>query len=546
MVGKRLALLIANAEYQHDELRKLNARKEDLRALQTLLSRQDIGGYQTQVLVEGTKGAIERAIDRMLAKGEREDTVLIFFAGHGLKHENGKLYFAAIDTEPEYLGGTAVSSGWLMEQMQNSRVGRQIVMLDCCFGGAFARGNVWRGGDRIESGKALEVPDLQLEGRGQVVITSADAMQFALEGGALNGHPPASHFVRALTEGLETGEADRSPQDGLITIEELVNYLVGKLKILGSPQRPSKWTFGSIGGDLPFAYNPRAKAAVGSGYPSTLPVDWLEQGARYFKAGDYAKALALYQKAADVGSRDAMNNLGVLYRDALGVAQNYAKARGYFEKAADAGNRDAMSNLGWMFWDGLSATQDTFWKRIFKPRVRDYGKAREWFEKAAEEGQRDAMENLASMYQSGEGVAQDYAKACEWYQKAADAGGPEAMHNLGLLYESGKGVAQDYDKARRWYEKAAGAGQKDAMMALAKLYVEGRGVAEDFTKALEWLQKAAGAGQTDAMFFLGVLYDNGQKGVIAQDYAKAREWYQKATDAGHTKAKQALSRFHAK
>jgi Caspase domain/Trypsin-like peptidase domain len=255
MPGKRIALLIANAEYQHDKLRKLITPQDDVQALKVLLTRPDIGGYQAQVLIDADKRSMERAIDRMLSMGEREDTVLIFFAGHGLKHENGKLYFAAIDTEPEFLGGTAVSAGWLTEQMQNSRVGYQIVLLDCCFGGAFARGNVWRGA-QMESGKALEVPDLELEGRGQVIITSADAMQFALEGGALDGKPPASHFVRALTEGLATGEADCNPRDGRITVDELASYLVRKMKILGSSQRPTKWTFGAVDGDLLFALNP--------------------------------------------------------------------------------------------------------------------------------------------------------------------------------------------------------------------------------------------------------------------------------------------------
>jgi hypothetical protein len=98
MAGKRRALLVANAEYNQAELRKLNTPQNDLRSLETLPARPDIGGYQGQVLIDSTKGTMERAIDRMLANGEREDTVLIFFAGHGLKHENGKLYFAAIDT----------------------------------------------------------------------------------------------------------------------------------------------------------------------------------------------------------------------------------------------------------------------------------------------------------------------------------------------------------------------------------------------------------------------------------------------------------------
>ena len=89
--------------------------------------------------------------------------------------------------------------------MQNSRVGFQIVLLDCCFGRCVRKGSPfarWKSG---ESGEELKVHDLERSGRGQVVITAADAMQFALEkDGQLGGRPPFSHFTRALTEGLAT------------------------------------------------------------------------------------------------------------------------------------------------------------------------------------------------------------------------------------------------------------------------------------------------------------------------------------------------------
>jgi Caspase domain len=258
MAEKRLALLIGNAEYQHGELRKLYGPHHDVQVLEALLARPEIGGYQTQVVVDGTKNEVERAIDRLLSDGQRDDTALIFFAGHGLKRENGKLYFAVADTDPEVLGSTAVSAGWLAEQMQDSRVGFQIVLLDCCFGGAFAVGNLWRG-DQVESGISLKVSNLEQRGRGQVVITAADSMQFALEGGALKeGQSPASHFTRVLVDGLKSGDADIDG-DGKVTVDELMRYLEIGLENAGSPQRPTKWIFGAVGGDLLFAYNPLAQ-----------------------------------------------------------------------------------------------------------------------------------------------------------------------------------------------------------------------------------------------------------------------------------------------
>ena len=194
----------------------------------------------------------------------------------------------------------------------------------------------------MESAEALKVPDLKEKARGQVVITSADAMQFALEDGALNGKPPASHFMQALTAGLETGEADRDPQDGLITIDELFAYLVEKLNVLGSPQRPSISIFGAMGGELVFAYNPQARAAVGS----ELPFDWIKQVERHLGREDYESAFKLTQKAAFRGDPRAEWSVGVLYSEGRGVGQDYLKAREWFRKSRRCRRRHVDAQLG--------------------------------------------------------------------------------------------------------------------------------------------------------------------------------------------------------
>jgi TPR repeat protein/CHAT domain-containing protein len=268
-----------------------------------------------------------------------------------------------------------------------------------------------------------------------------------------------------------------------------------------------------------------ASSPLAIGTPSPTPSEWLAEAQRYLDGKDFAKALALLQKAAADGQAAAMDNLGVLYRDGNGVTQDYRKALQWFQKAADAGDADAMNHLGWLYDGGKDVAQNS-------------GRAREWYQKAADAGNTDAMYNLGVMYQDGQGVTQDYGKASDWYRKAADAGDTDAMNNLGMLYCYARGVAQDYLKARDWYQKAAGAGDKTAMYNLGVLYRDGQGVAQSYGKAREWFQKAADAGDTDAMANLGALYANGKGGV--QDYGKAREWYQKAADAGLGIAQQAL------
>jgi len=163
-----------------------------------------------------------------------------------------------------------------------------------------------------------------------------------------------------------------------------------------------------------------------------------------------------YEKAAAKGDASAMFNLGVLYHNGQGVAQDYAKAREWYEKAAAKGDASAMFNLGVLCENGFGVAQD-------------YAKAREWYEKAAAKGQASAMLNLGLLYHNGYGVAQDYARAREWFGKAADEGNASAMFNLGVSYDNGFGVAQDYAKAREWYEKAAARGHARAKAHLEQM-----------------------------------------------------------------------------
>ena len=53
-----------------------------------------------------------------------------------------------------------------------------------------------------------------------------------------------------------------------------------------------------------------------------------------------------------------MFNLGLLYDEGHGVAQDYAKAREWYEKAADKGDTTAMKNLGWLYANAQRVARD--------------------------------------------------------------------------------------------------------------------------------------------------------------------------------------------
>jgi TPR repeat protein len=60
-----------------------------------------------------------------------------------------------------------------------------------------------------------------------------------------------------------------------------------------------------------------------------------------------------YQKAAEAGNAAAMTNLGHLYEEGLGVAQDYTQARTWYEKAAVGGDCSAEFNLSRLNPKGL-------------------------------------------------------------------------------------------------------------------------------------------------------------------------------------------------
>ena len=91
------------------------------------------------------------------------------------------------------------------------------------------------------------------------------------------------------------------------------------------------------------------------------PVDaksLLRTGIDYDKAGNYAEAVRYYREAAMMGLSEAQNNLGVMYKDGQGVAQDYAEAVRWFKEAAEQGNVLAQSNLEWMYQSGSGVAQD--------------------------------------------------------------------------------------------------------------------------------------------------------------------------------------------
>ena len=64
---------------------------------------------------------------------------------------------------------------------------------------------------------------------------------------------------------------------------------------------------------------------------------------------DTVEAVRLYRMAADQDHNAAQFNLGVCYRNGIGVLEDEVEARRWFQLAANGGNTDAISELSKSF-----------------------------------------------------------------------------------------------------------------------------------------------------------------------------------------------------
>ncbi len=256
--GRRRALVVATGSYADTTLAKLQAPGRDASDLAAVLQDATVGGFEVEMVLDAPAESLRRRVARFCAQTGPGDLVLVYLSCHGVLDDRGRLYYAAVDTDRALLSATALSSAWLNEQLEDCRSRRQILVLDCCHSGAFAKGA------KGESGLALGE---RFEGRGRIVLTGSRATEYSFEHGRVVGDSVSSVFTSALVKGLRSGEADRDG-DGVITIGELYDYAYETVRAREARQTPTLWTYGAEG-DLLVAHSPRGAIIK----PAPLPED---------------------------------------------------------------------------------------------------------------------------------------------------------------------------------------------------------------------------------------------------------------------------------
>jgi formylglycine-generating enzyme required for sulfatase activity/uncharacterized caspase-like protein len=241
----KVALLIGVSEYEVG-LNPLPAAVKDVVALERILKDSEMGDFdEVKVLTNPEPQAMQYEVETLFSGRSKDDFVLLFFSGHGIKDDNNNLYFATRITKKSAKGdlirSTAVPARFVHEVMNNSRAKRQAIILDCCFSGAF---------DPSLQSKDDGSVDLQgqLGSEGRVVLTSSSSTQYSFE----QQGSDLSLYTRYLIEGIETGAGDLD-EDGKVSVRELHEYATSKVQETAPSMTPKLITLKDLGFDLVLA-----------------------------------------------------------------------------------------------------------------------------------------------------------------------------------------------------------------------------------------------------------------------------------------------------
>ncbi|MBE9119110.1 caspase family protein [Lusitaniella coriacea LEGE 07157] len=257
-INRRLAVVIGINQYQHG-ISPLQSAVSDAKEIARLLE-EDHGYIVWRFLdAQATLNALLDFLQTTLPqKIETEDTVLFYFAGHGIALNSDEGPQGYLIPQDAQLGN---SSSYLpMPELQGALLALPcrhfLAILDCCFAGAFRWASTR---DLLSAPEVIhkERFDRFIESPAWQAITSAAHDQKALDlltltdhrGRTVNNHSP---FAAALIEALE-GQADSSPPaqngkpagDGVITATELYLYLRDRVELLTEDRRqrqtPGLW-----------------------------------------------------------------------------------------------------------------------------------------------------------------------------------------------------------------------------------------------------------------------------------------------------------------
>jgi hypothetical protein len=217
------ALLIGNSHFPDDpdNLPDLKGPINDVAGMGRLLSDAPSSLFapaDIDVLTDRQSDQISGKLEDFLNAATRDDILLIYYSGHGITANNGSLLLCARNTRTDRRLTTTVSAETITRMTDQSAAAVTIIILDCCYAGAFKTGDV----------------AAELGGRGRYVLAATRSGDRASDAEHGTGY---SRFTAHLLRGLQGAAAQ--PDAECVTVSDLYHYLRSRMAEDGPfiPQR---------------------------------------------------------------------------------------------------------------------------------------------------------------------------------------------------------------------------------------------------------------------------------------------------------------------
>jgi hypothetical protein len=302
-VPRRVALVVGVDQYADPQVPALQFASRDALDVAEVLAEPALGGFDQVVTLQGQvdRDAFWLAFDDLTASLERDDTFLLYFAGHGTldwtSPSETALFLLPSDAQLQSIVQTAIPLAEIDTRVASLRTQRRVVVLDTCYSGLgrSTYSPAVAGSVRGMRGRTPIAPRPELTSRYEARLYAADYHEPANEDPAL-GNGVYTHF---LVDGLRSGSADLNG-DERVELLEAHWWAQGQTMLhTGSRQNPwmevtqvgAEWLYLTPDSALPptgaILYVPLGESSVRGvpAAPTRARVDGSDQGSGRLEPG---------------------------------------------------------------------------------------------------------------------------------------------------------------------------------------------------------------------------------------------------------------------
>lgn len=209
------AVLIGASTFHSPDLPDLPAVAHNLDALEKEFTDPSYGVIgECAVLADQEMSDAKVGIALSEAAEQATDLLLVYYAGHGVLDDDGRLHLARPDTSLDHIGWTGLAVDLVKRDLARARARARVLVLDCCFSG--------RAVAAMADSRSLLVGQLDLSGTYTLTSTTATAPS----------HAPPDERYTSFTHAFLRSLLHPDP----LTLDEIYRRIDAELEGLGLPR----------------------------------------------------------------------------------------------------------------------------------------------------------------------------------------------------------------------------------------------------------------------------------------------------------------------